>query len=86
MKNLVLALLSMHCALHLAFCCAMEIHSSSRVKIPLLCIANSADDDMKAITARLQTAFAFSGQFTVLSESTPPKLGKKMRKELYAKG
>ncbi len=86
MKPTVIFLLSVYATFWVSELYALEIHATARAKIPLLCIADTAQDDMKVIMQRLQAALTFSGQFAVTTQTLPATLGKKVIKELYAKG
>jgi TolB protein len=86
MNTVCMYLLSISCLLTVFYSCGLEVQASTRVKIPLVCIADGADPAMNTVTGRLQSALAFSGQFTIAVESTPSRLTKKTIKSFYTKG
>jgi len=79
-------LLSVYWLLNVPYSCALEVQATTRVKIPLVCVADRADSAMNVVTDRLQSALGFSGQFTIAVEDMPLRLTKKAIKALYVKG
>jgi|SRR5579863_3771045 len=77
---------SLSCLMQMLPSYAMEIRASTRVKIPLVLVVDTANNDMNIIAARVQTAFTFSGQFTVSLQSLPAALNKKTVQALHAQG